>query len=203
MPKGADLHMHLSGAVYAETFLREAGEDHDCVERRPAQHRRPASHAGLPRRRIPGQRLPADQHLYDELIDAFSMRTFVPVTGDSGHDHFFDTFARFGDDNRFAGEWIDEVASRAAAQNEQYLELMQTGNYAAVRTLAGKLGWNPDLAAFRAHLLADPGFHQNVASLKAEFAAALEQRNRLEHCGQPDATPACQRHRALPLSGQA
>src|ERR1700691_714664 len=31
MPKGADLHMHLSGAVYAETFLREAQDDHLCV----------------------------------------------------------------------------------------------------------------------------------------------------------------------------
>ena len=26
-PKGADLHVHLSGAVYAETFIRDAGED--------------------------------------------------------------------------------------------------------------------------------------------------------------------------------
>src|SRR5579875_1111813 len=31
MPKGADLHMHLTGAVYAETWIREAGEDGDCV----------------------------------------------------------------------------------------------------------------------------------------------------------------------------
>jgi adenosine deaminase len=31
MPKGADLHSHLGGAVYAETFIREAGEDGICV----------------------------------------------------------------------------------------------------------------------------------------------------------------------------
>ena len=24
-PKGADLHVHLSGAVYAETFIKDAG----------------------------------------------------------------------------------------------------------------------------------------------------------------------------------
>lgn len=191
MPKGADLHMHLSGAVYAETFLREAGEDHDCVDATHLSiddhHHTPDCPAG----ESPAAALPADQHLYNQLIDAFSMRTFVPVTGDSGHDHFFDTFARFGDDNRFAGEWIDEVASRAAAQNEQYLELMQTGNYTAVRALADKLGWNPDLAGSRAHLLADPAFHRNVASLQADFSSALEARSRLEHCKQPDATPAC------------
>lgn len=191
MPKGADLHMHLSGSVYAETFLREAGEDHDCVNVAQLsiddQHHDP----GCPSGESPATTLPANQDLYDKLIDAFSMRTFVPVTGESGHDHFFNTFARLGDDNRFAGEWIDEVATRAAAQNEQYLELMQTGDYSAVRALSRKLGWNPDLAAFRTQLLADPAFHQNVASLQAEFAAALEQRNRLEHCGQPDAAPAC------------
>jgi adenosine deaminase len=191
MPKGADLHMHLSGAVYAETFLREAGQDQDCVSAAQLsiddRHHAPDCPTG----ESPATALPSNQTLYDHLIDALSMRTFVPVTGDSGHDHFFDTFARFGDDNRFAGEWIDEVASRAAAQNEQYLEVMQTGNYAAVRTLSNQLGWDPDLPAFRARLLADPTFHQNVASLKAEFAAALEQRNHTEHCGQPDAAPAC------------
>ncbi len=31
-PKGADLHVHLSGAVYAETLIRDAGEDGACVD---------------------------------------------------------------------------------------------------------------------------------------------------------------------------
>ena len=31
MPKGADLHMHLSGAVYAETFIAEAAKAALCV----------------------------------------------------------------------------------------------------------------------------------------------------------------------------
>src|ERR1700709_730432 len=36
MPKGADLHMHLSGAVYAETFIKDAVDDQLCVD--PIQH---------------------------------------------------------------------------------------------------------------------------------------------------------------------
>src|ERR1700761_5356438 len=32
MPKGADLHVHLTGAVYAESFIRAAGEDGLCVD---------------------------------------------------------------------------------------------------------------------------------------------------------------------------
>src|SRR5262249_20210898 len=31
-PKGADLHMHLSGAIYAETFIRDAADDNLCVD---------------------------------------------------------------------------------------------------------------------------------------------------------------------------
>ena len=33
MPKGGDLHVHLSGAVYAESLLRYAAEDHLCIDR--------------------------------------------------------------------------------------------------------------------------------------------------------------------------
>jgi adenosine deaminase len=191
MPKGGDLHMHLSGSVYAETFIHEAGEDNLCVN--SAQLAMDTYHhaPNCPTGETPAAGVPTNQHLYDELIDAFSMRTFVPVTGDSGHDHFFDSFDRFGDDNRFTPEWIDEVATRAAAQNEQYLELMQTGNRKPVVALANSLGWNPDLAAFRQKLLSDPSFHAAVESNQAYFDAALHRRAQLEHCGQADAAPAC------------
>lgn len=191
MPKGGDLHMHLSGAVYAETFLREAGEDGICVNaaQLSMDARNHAPHC--PTGESPAADVPSNQHLYDELIDAFSMRTFVPVTGESGHDHFFDTFERFGDDNRFTPEWIDEVASRAADQNEQYLELMQSGNYKAVSSLADELGWNPDLATFRQKLLSDPAFSAAVQSNRADFTASLRRREQLEHCGQAEQTPAC------------
>src|ERR1700746_155909 len=32
MPKGADLHYHLSGGIYAESFIRVAAEEGLCVE---------------------------------------------------------------------------------------------------------------------------------------------------------------------------
>jgi hypothetical protein len=32
MPKGADLHNHLDGAVYAETFIRVGAEDQLCID---------------------------------------------------------------------------------------------------------------------------------------------------------------------------
>jgi adenosine deaminase len=191
MPKGGDLHNHLSGAVYAETFIGEAGEDGICVDavrlKMDAEHHTPDCPAGEPA----AKDVPANQHLYDELIDAFSMRTFVPVTGESGHDHFFDTFGRFGDDKRFTGEWIDEVASRAAAQNEQYLELMQTPGFRPAAAAGTRIGWDGDAARLKAALLADDGFRGNVGSAREEYSEALRKRNEIEHCGQADARPGC------------
>ena len=70
-----------------------------------------------------------NQALYDNLVDSFSMRAFVPTEGINGHDQFFATFARFGGMKDHSGEWLDEVATRAAAQNEQYLEIMQTPTF--------------------------------------------------------------------------
>jgi len=41
-------------------------------------------------------------------VFSFSMRGFVPSEGESGHDHFFETFAKFGGtDPRHTGEFLD------------------------------------------------------------------------------------------------
>jgi adenosine deaminase len=119
MPKGADLHVHLSGAIYAESFIRAAGEDGLCVNTTSLAFAKPlaASANNTPackQGEVSASSVPQNQKLYDALIDAFSMRTFVPQTGESGHDHFFSTFDKFGGtDKRHVGEWIDEVATRA------------------------------------------------------------------------------------------
>ena len=43
MPKGADLHNHLSGAVYAESWIRAAAEDRLCVDLRNLAFSKPQS----------------------------------------------------------------------------------------------------------------------------------------------------------------
>jgi adenosine deaminase len=218
MPKGADLHMHLSGAVYAETFLREAQEDHLCVN--PIE-REFVKNIGTTRTMpvqpvcaqgtIPAADAFKNQKLYDELVDSFSMRSFVPSSGTSGHDQFFATFSRFGGLNKdHAGEWLDEVATRAAAQNEQYLEIMQTPSFSTAAKLGAAMGWPEtsatsaaqpegmdvtgttpaELSQLRERLLA-AGLRDEIATDRAELDDALASRRRIEHCGQPDAAAAC------------
>ena len=198
-PKGADLHVHLSGAVYAETFIREAAEDGICVDTVALGFAKPPCTGKLiPARNFSGNMTPANQAIYDKLIDSFSMRSFIPYAEWSGHDQFFATFGKFGGLKNHAGEWVDEVASRAAAQNQQYLELMQTPPFGNAIQLAHKIGWNPDLeqadakafVAFRQKLL-DAGLRQEVADDRDNVRESETARQQLEHCGTAQATPAC------------
>jgi hypothetical protein len=134
MPKGADPHNHLDGAVYAETFIRVGGEDGFCVDplAKAFTKSQPIKSGAAPAPvceagDVPSADVPKHQLLYGALVDSFSMRGFVPSEGVTGHDHFFGTFAKFGGtDPRHTGEFLHEVTNRAAAQNEQYLELMET-----------------------------------------------------------------------------
>jgi adenosine deaminase len=199
MPKGADLHVHLSGAVYAESFLRAAGEDGLCVDTKTLSFAKPPS-GGCPHalsqmsvsELLAHTHVAANQALYDKLIDAFSMRAYVPYAGWSGHDQFFSTFDHFGGTSKqHTGEWVDEVVSRAATQNEQYVELMETPPFGHAATLAAKLKWDEDLAGFRKKLL-DGGIDEEVDAAKEHIENALALRNKLEHCDTPEATPACQ-----------
>lgn len=199
MPKGTDLHSHLGGAIYAESYIRAAGEDGLCIDTSTMSFVKPVAETrSLPPQPVCGEgrvradSAPKNQHLYDQLIDAFSMRAFVPAAGNSGHDHFFDSFGKFqGTSHAHLGEWIDEVAERAAAQNEQYLELMHTPEWNEAAAIAEKIGFNPDFKQYRQQLL-DAGLRSEIPAIRKDLDDAEAKRHELEHCGQSDAKPACQ-----------
>jgi adenosine deaminase len=198
MPKGTDLHNHLAGAVYAESWIRDGVDDKLCVDLDTLSlFKTEAMTRSIPPQPVCGEghiavsRAFEDQHLYDSLVDAFSMRSFVPSAGVSGHDHFFDAFAKFlVIDPRHTGEWLDEVSSRATTQNEQYLELMDTPPFAHTIQIANDLGWQDDLAKFRQALL-DRGLRDDVAVARAHWDRAEKLRSERQHCGQPDAAAGC------------
>src|SRR6266478_651262 len=197
MPKGADLHNHLSGAVYAESWIRAGAEDHLCIDIAKLAFAKPqalpsgADQPACGEGRVPVANAFKDQDLYDALVDAFSMRGFVPSPGVTGHDHFFDAFSKFGGtDHRHLGEWIDEVATRAAAQNEQYLELMHTPDFGHTAAIAREIGWHDDFKQLRDELLAH-GLRDDVALAKTGLDQAEALRLKSERCEQSDAISAC------------
>ncbi|HWY44357.1 MAG TPA: hypothetical protein VNX66_12725 [Candidatus Sulfotelmatobacter sp.] len=190
MPKGADLHYHLSGGVYAESFIRAAVEDGLCVDVKKLAFAKCAAVDG-DKTIVPASDALTNQSLYDQLINAFSMRSFVPYAGVSAHDHFFDTFAKFGGTNpSHKAEWVDEVAARAASQNEQYMELMETPDFSIAAKAAGEVGWKDDLKELRDALLAH-NLKENVKAATEYLDGIEKKRREIEHCGEANATAAC------------
>lgn len=122
MPKGGDLHDHLSGAVYAESYLDLARRDGMCIDRTRLAIVQCAS--PMPEGTLPVETAFTESSLYSAMLDSLSMRQFRPVA-ESGHDHFFATFGKFRTvARRHAGEMLTEVVSRLAAENVDYVETM-------------------------------------------------------------------------------
>jgi adenosine deaminase len=199
-PKGADLHVHLSGAVYAETFIKDAAEDGLCVDPAvPSLVKPPCTGNLIQAKNLSGSIDRQTQLLYDKLIDTLSIRSFVPSASWTTHDQFFAVFDRLGALKDHNGEWIDEVAARAAEQNQQYLELMVTPPFSHALTIANALGWNEASAhgdreafeAFRQQLL-DRGLRDELSTDREAVRAAEAERKQLEHCGTAQPAPACQ-----------
>src|SRR5215472_12021353 len=188
MPKGGDLHNHLTGAVYAESFIRWAAQDGLCADRETA--------ALVPPPCDPEKNKPAaatayqDVGLYAHMLDAYSMRGWLPAR-ESGHDHFFATFGKFGAaTNGHYADMLAEVRSRAAGDHLEYLELMSNPDGGKAAALGARLGWNDDLAKLRNALLTG-----GLRDIVAEASRGLDQIEAAEqrdlHCGAPEADPGC------------
>lgn len=187
MPKGADLHTHLSGAVYAETLLRLAAEKGLCVETGADRLvPPPCTKDGKP----PAAEVVKDRAAYARLVDAMSMRDFEPGNGVSGHDQFFATFGRFAPATDSVGDLAAEVVDRAGRQQVQHIELMTTWQGRAAQELGRRAGWSEDLAALQQKIEA-AGLPRIVEQARRDLDAAEARRVALLGCGTPQASPGC------------
>lgn len=187
MPKGGDLHSHLSGAVYAESYLRWAAEDSLCVDAQALALAPPPCDAAAGKR--PAADALGNATLYGQLIDAWSMRNWHPARK-NGHDQFFETFGKFGPATGRTGEMLAEVAARAAAGHVSYLELMLTPDGGAVARLGSRVGWEPDLGRLREKLLA-AGLRDSLGAARRALDRAEARQREVLRCGTPAADPGC------------
>jgi len=191
MPKGGDLHNHLTGAIYAEDMIDWAASDNFCIDRTTSRLLGAPCDSCEKYTPKPAVRCAYGDHiLYNQIIDAWSMRNWRP--GDeSGHDHFFATFDKFALTNRtHAAEAIATVTNRAAKENVQYIEFMHTADRGAAVDLAIKQGLTGDFAQMREKLLA--GGLKEIATATSQTLADDEARARSElKCDTPDPEPGC------------
>ena len=199
MPKGADLHNHVSGAIYAEGFLHAAIDEHLCIVEATMALTAPGSGGACPTGQKPASAIETDNNLRNALIDSFSMRNFV-AGKQSGHDHFFATFDKFGAVD--SGALIAEVAQRAADQNESYLELMALSGGGPIANLGKTVGLTSDFEATRKN--SKPlDLPKLVANMKTRVDQMEQARLAKLGCTQTPASPACKLADSLRLSGAA
>jgi adenosine deaminase len=191
MPKGGDLHVHLAGAIYAESLIDYAAQDGFCVDRTTSVLIAPPCDNACDRfSSKPAIRCAYDDHvLYNSIVDAWSM---CNRSGEEpGHDHFFATFDKFVPalTNHY-GDAIAEAAARAAADHLQYLELMHTADGMLAPALGAKVGWDDDFSKLREKLLSS-GLKDIVAATREQLDRDEGKMRQLLHCASPQAEAGC------------
>lgn len=185
MPKGADLHSHLSGTVYAESYIQWAAEQGHCVTL--AAMSISASPCEAPAE-VPASNALSDGVLYRRLIDAMSMRN-AELSGKSGHDQFFDAFAKFGPATGNTGAMLAEAVTRAAAGNVSYVEIMMTPDRLS-RGLGERVGWDGDFASTY-RKLQDGGISKGAQEGLATYRNAIARKDAILKCGTADEEAGC------------
>jgi adenosine deaminase len=190
MPKGADLHNHLSGAVPTETLIGYAVRDGLCIDATfTATPAPPVAGGPCPAGQRPVAESSSDEAFFAQIVRAWSMEDFRPGAV-TGHDHFFATFGKFSLATARKGDMLAEVAKINARQRVLYLETLVSRQGDALRALAARVGFDPNLPALRQKLL-DGGMAAIVEGASAETDADLARFEDLLRCGTRRADPAC------------
>lgn len=196
MPKGGDLHNHLSGSIYAESYIQWAADNGLCVNNQTLVLSVPREKSNCdPKKDLTtASAALSNGVLYRQMIDAWSMRNWQ-LSGQSGHDHFFDAFGKFGAAGYNAmGAMIAEAASRAGRGHVLYLELMLTPDGVpdgVVSTQIGqKVGWDGN-ATSTLNKLKENDIARAATTAIKNLQAAEAQKNQLLKCDTPQADVGC------------
>jgi hypothetical protein len=187
MPKGGDLHNHLSGAIAPTSWARWAAADGLCFDvGTSAIVRPPCDGRGL----VPATRLMANSALLESAAAAWSMYRWHPGT-ESGAEHFFATFGKTAAiGNAHLGEMLAEVTARAARDHVSYLELMINADDGAVIRRVNGVAWTNDLPAMRARL-EHAGVVDALRDVPHTIDRAEQQSRALLRCGTSTADAGC------------
>jgi adenosine deaminase len=188
MPKGGDLHNHLTGSVYAETYFSLAVQDSLWVDMSTGRLSRtppPPPSSGTIIQLKPGM-----ENLHNvrmKLIDIWSIRNFEPYKSSLGADeYFFGTFGLFGaiTDNHMV-DLLRELRYRAARENVQYLEIMVTSpkiSQKEIDSYFGKGTFDRQNSALKKAILSeDPYIYDTLASILSKWEEKPEMKNFVEN----------------------
>ena len=188
MPKGGDIHHHLTGAVYAETMIDLAVEQGLCVNPDSGDLTCPPCETC---KTVPIAEAYCNQSLYNKLVDDWSLRNFPKIIV-SEHDYFFAIFPEIGPATENIGNILANLRSRAAQENVLYLETMinlPAGRHKAT-DLGKNLGWEDNLTRFHERLMVH-GLGDIAQNVSADIARYHNDSLKRLHCGSAQADPGC------------
>lgn len=190
-PKGADLHNHLSGAIYAESMLDWAAKDGLCVSLKDSSVLAKSCPHPAPGQ-IAARDVSSSESIENQMIDALSMRDFVPTGNDrSGHDHFFATFGRFDALERdHQGDMLAEALDRAASDHITYVELMVSPGLGKMIAAGAHLPLSGDDFT-KAHAALLPQIPALVQQARADTDQMEKQAQAVLKCNTAEAHPGC------------
>ena len=149
MPKGADLHNHADGAVYAEALIGIGLADGLCVNATFVSSDPPCD-ASKGQQPIENA---VRQGAWDAIVDAWSTRNVAkyPI---SGHDQFFRTFGKFGAvAAHHQGNIVADALRQADRDHVAYVELMTSFGSQAVQKIASSVHYGGDLVRLNADVV--------------------------------------------------
>lgn len=187
MPKGADLHNHLSGAIYAESYIQWAADLNLCINQTTMSI---ATCDPSSSNQVPAQTALTNGVLYRDMLYSMSMLNWQ-LSGQSGHDHFFDAFGKFGAVSGVqTGPMLAEVAKRAAKGRLRYLELMLTTDGGTASRIGGQVGWDGNYESTLTKLKA-AGISDVLVQSKNNLDKAEKDKDEVLKCGTAQADPGC------------
>jgi len=194
LPKGGDLHSHLQGAVYAESWIEWAAEDGLCADMKALALKFPEQDSCEESGWITAAAAQEDDVKRRTLVNAMSTRSYVPTLNWSGHNDFFDTFARMAATPARFGDALAEVAARAGHQNILYLELMETFILPELFPLLNGVKLNGDVRQDYT-IIMNSAFGKElpnlVANIKDRIKAGLDKKTTILKCSENKKTPGC------------
>lgn len=188
MPKGGDLHNHLTGAIYAESIIDLAIANGLCID--PVDYNLSCGPCN-PGKTFPVSRAYEDADMYNRLIDEWSIRN-SHVSNSTLRSHFFGIFQKISPALVDYGAMISEIRSRAAKEKVQYLEMMilLIPQAKAANSLGRSLGWDDNLTRLHSRLMAS-GLEGIAENISIEIERYHNESQDILRCGNTQADRRC------------
>lgn len=193
LPKGGELHSHISGAIPMEDLIAWGAADGVCVNTTTWYASTTCDSTNVPMSDALTSSL-----LYNNILANWSVEA---STGDVLADHqlFFDAFGKFGavQSAERSDDMLASVMNIAARNNQHYLELLtgmgsSTIGKIASKYIASDASWTEEyLLAKRLEIIADSAFQPAIDSQIAYTTAQVEGARQLMQCGTGAQQPGC------------